>query len=120
MEIGIKPEINNDQYCEDSLEDLRSKIIDCCKDKESIKEYNKEESNKTDEFQMHEISQDHPNKKIEHSHAYENIWETYINHKYLKEIKPILSSDSKPKENLIEVKVSPLQKDLMNTILSYY
>ncbi|MBW0587129.1 hypothetical protein O181_126844, partial [Austropuccinia psidii MF-1] len=115
----IKPEINNDQYCEDSLEDLRDKIIDFLKDEKFMKEYKKEEYNQTDEFQIHEISQEPPKKKLKHTHAYSNLWEAYINNDYLKEIKPILSLDSKPEENLIEVEVSPLQKDLMNTILSY-
>ncbi|MBW0589075.1 hypothetical protein O181_128790 [Austropuccinia psidii MF-1] len=115
----MKPEIKSDQCCEDSLEDLRNKIIDCFKDEEFMKEYNKEESNQTDEFQIHEISQDPPKKKIKHSHSYENLWQAYNNHDSLKEIKPRLSSDSKPEANLIEVEVSPLQKDLMNTILSY-
>ncbi|MBW0586691.1 hypothetical protein O181_126406 [Austropuccinia psidii MF-1] len=84
-----------------------------------MKEYNKEESNQTYEFQIHEISQDPPKKKIKHAHAYENLWEAYNNHDSLKEIKPRLSSDSKPEVNLIEVEVSPLQNNLMNTILSY-
>ncbi|MBW0540601.1 hypothetical protein O181_080316 [Austropuccinia psidii MF-1] len=119
MEIEMKPEMNSDQYCEDSLEDLRNKINDCFKDEEFMKEYNKEESNQTDEFQIYEISQDPPKKKIKHSLAYENLWDTYNNNDSLKEIKPRLSSDSKPEANLIEVEVSPLQKDLMNTILSY-
>ncbi|MBW0499199.1 hypothetical protein O181_038914 [Austropuccinia psidii MF-1] len=117
MEIEIKAEMNNDQYCEDSLDDLRNKIIDCFKDEEFIKEHNREEFNKTDEFQICDISQDPPKKKIKQTHSYETLWEAYINHDSLKEIKPILSSDSKPEENLIEVEVSPLQKDLMNTIL---
>ena len=102
MEIEMKPEMNSDQYCEDSLEDLRNKIIDCFKDEEFMKEYNKEECNQTDEFQIHEISQDPPKKKIKHSHAYENLWEAYNNHYSLKEIQPRLSSHSKPEANLIE------------------
>ncbi|MBW0575428.1 hypothetical protein O181_115143 [Austropuccinia psidii MF-1] len=84
-----------------------------------MKGCNKEESNQTDDFQIHEISQDPPKKKIKPSHAYENLWEAYNNHESLKGIKPRLSSYSKPEENLIEVEVSPFQKDLMNTILSY-
>ncbi|MBW0589476.1 hypothetical protein O181_129191 [Austropuccinia psidii MF-1] len=76
MEIGNKPEINNYQYCEDSLEDLRNKIIAFFKDEEFRKEYKREESDQTDEFQIHEISQDPPKKKIKHSHAYENVWDS--------------------------------------------
>ncbi|MBW0469599.1 hypothetical protein O181_009314 [Austropuccinia psidii MF-1] len=112
--------MNNDQDCEALLEDLRNKVLDFFKDEEFIKDYNREESNQTDEFKICKISQDPPKKKMKHNHAYENIWEAYINHDSLKEIKPRLSSGSKPEENLIEVEVSPLQKDLMNTILSYY
>ncbi|MBW0509908.1 hypothetical protein O181_049623 [Austropuccinia psidii MF-1] len=93
--------MNNDKQCEDSLEDFRKKIIDCFKDEEFIKECNKEESNETDEFQIHEISQDHPKNKIKHSHAYENLWEAYNNQDSLKEIKPRLSSDSTLEANLI-------------------
>ncbi|MBW0525219.1 hypothetical protein O181_064934 [Austropuccinia psidii MF-1] len=63
IEIEIKSEMNNDQYCEYSLEDLRNKIIDCFKNKEFIKESNKEESNQTDEFQINKISQDPPKRK---------------------------------------------------------
>ncbi|MBW0514786.1 hypothetical protein O181_054501 [Austropuccinia psidii MF-1] len=91
--------MKNDQNCEYSLEDLRNKIIDCLKDEEIIKEFNREESNQTGEFQICEISQDPPKKKIKHSNSYENLWEAYINHESLKEIKPRLSSDSKPEEN---------------------
>ncbi|MBW0587976.1 hypothetical protein O181_127691 [Austropuccinia psidii MF-1] len=117
MEIEIKPEMNNYQYCEDSLEDLRKEIIDCFKDEEFIKEYNREEFNKTDEFQICDISQYLSKRKIKHTNSYETLLEAYINLVSSKEIKPILSSYSKPEENLIEVEVSPLQKDLMNTIL---
>ncbi|MBW0562071.1 hypothetical protein O181_101786 [Austropuccinia psidii MF-1] len=56
---------------------------------------------------------------MKHSNAYENLWEAYNNHGSFKEIKPRLSSDSKPEANLVEVEVSPLQKDLMKAILSY-
>ncbi|MBW0521690.1 hypothetical protein O181_061405 [Austropuccinia psidii MF-1] len=119
IEIEIKSEINNDQYCEDSLEDLRNKITDFFKDESFIKGYNKEESNQTDKFQIHEISQDPPKKKIKQSHSYETLWEAYNNHDSLKEIEPRLSSDSEPEANLIEVEVSQLQEDLMNTNLSY-
>ncbi|MBW0536927.1 hypothetical protein O181_076642 [Austropuccinia psidii MF-1] len=119
MEIEIKSEIDNDQYCEDSLEDLRRRIIDCFKDEEFIKEYNREGSNQTDELNICKISQDTQKEKIKHTNPYENLWEAYINHDSLKEIKPRLSSDSKPEEKLIELEVPPLQKDLMNTILSY-
>ncbi|MBW0585942.1 hypothetical protein O181_125657 [Austropuccinia psidii MF-1] len=118
-EIEIKSEINNDQYSQDSLEDLRNKIIDHFKDEEFKKDYKKEESIQTNGFQVHEISEEPPKKKIKHSHSYENLWEAYNNHDSLKEIKPRLSSGSKTEANLIEVEVSPLQKDLMNTILTY-
>ncbi|MBW0589674.1 hypothetical protein O181_129389 [Austropuccinia psidii MF-1] len=80
MGIEIKSEMNNYQCCEDSLEDLRNKIIDCIKDEDFIKEYNREESNQNDEFKIGEISQYLPKKKIKHTHAYENLWEAYINH----------------------------------------
>ncbi|MBW0572806.1 hypothetical protein O181_112521 [Austropuccinia psidii MF-1] len=90
MEIELKSERNNDQYCEDSLEDLRNKMSDCFKYEEFMKECNKEESNQTDEFQIHEISQDPSKKQIKHSNAYEKLWEAYINHYSLKEIKPRL------------------------------
>ncbi|MBW0548905.1 hypothetical protein O181_088620 [Austropuccinia psidii MF-1] len=119
MEVEIKPEMKNDQYSEDSLEDVRNKIFKCLKDEDSIKEYNREECNQTDEFQICGIYQDPPKKKIKSYHAYENLWEVYINHDSSREIKPRLSSDSKPEENPIEAEVSPLKKDTMNTILSY-
>ncbi|MBW0512189.1 hypothetical protein O181_051904 [Austropuccinia psidii MF-1] len=91
MEIENKSEMNNYQYCEDPLEDLRNGIIDCFKDEEFIKEYNKEESNQTDEFKICEISQDPPKKKIKHTNAYEILFQAYINNDSLKEIKPRLS-----------------------------
>ncbi|MBW0534791.1 hypothetical protein O181_074506 [Austropuccinia psidii MF-1] len=58
-------------------------------------------------------------KKKKHSHAYENLLKAYNNHDSFKDIKPRLSSDSNPEANLIEVEVSPLKKDLMNTTLPY-
>ncbi|MBW0461529.1 hypothetical protein O181_001244 [Austropuccinia psidii MF-1] len=110
--------MDNHEYSEDSLEDLRNKILECFKDEEFIEEYNTEEYNKADEFQICEISQDPPKRKLNISHSYENIWKAYISCDSLKERKPSLSSDSKPEENLIEVEVSPLQNNLLNSILS--
>ncbi|MBW0544478.1 hypothetical protein O181_084193 [Austropuccinia psidii MF-1] len=86
IEMEMNSETNNDKYCENSLEDLRNKIIDCFKDEEFIKEYNKKESDQTEEFQIHEISDS------------------------LKEIEPRLSLDSRQEANLIEVEVTPLKK----------
>ncbi|MBW0460676.1 hypothetical protein O181_000391 [Austropuccinia psidii MF-1] len=91
MEIKIKSAMNNGKYCKNSLEDLRNENIDCFKDEKFIKEWNREESNQTVELKICEISQDPPKKKIKHPHAYENLWEDYINHDSLKEIKPKLS-----------------------------
>ncbi|MBW0554282.1 hypothetical protein O181_093997 [Austropuccinia psidii MF-1] len=47
MESVIKSELNNNQYSEDSLEDIRNKSVARFKNEEFIKEYNREYSNQT-------------------------------------------------------------------------
>ncbi|MBW0541951.1 hypothetical protein O181_081666 [Austropuccinia psidii MF-1] len=118
MAIEIKSEIKNDQYSEDSFEDFRNKIFACFKDREFIKEYNREESNQTDEFQICEISQDPPRNRINHADTYEDLWKAYI--KILQRKKTKFIFIFKTRRNLIEVEASPLEKYLMNTILSNY